>query len=304
MVKKSKQSASPRKNRGGLNEVLSALDLVLAGHNTVIGSDFIITKNDPYNADIGHLDPKALHTFDQDFVDTLVCLKPKKMVAIHKDLKNLSKDYSRQRDSLSDYHIQASTFLFEHYDIIASKELGNFDRYLNKIVLRNEAEQCVFYDYIALYRKIGTKRSIVHWREQNPLAINQENNQVVSALEKATFAVLRLDQNLDYGGIKVTNVITQEEFILIDRALNASKKEGCFFICSVLNMGDYLMTSGGGTPIDPKASAGKSALTLLKKHLVKLQNAKRPVNQAISECVQEIYGFCLRGGALEYMTIS
>lgn len=53
------------------------------------------------------------------------------------------------------------------------------------------------------------------------------------------------------------------------------------------------MTSGGGTPIDPKASAGKSALTLLKKHLVKLQNAKRPVNQAISECVRRFVQYRL-----------
>ena len=162
---------------------------------------------------------------------------------------------------------------------------------------------CVFYDYIALYRKIDGKRTIAHWRMNNPKAINKDNKQVVTALEKAKFVVLRLDKNLEHGAIKVTNIVTHDECILIDKALHASKKEGCFFICSVLDVGEYIMTSGGGTPIDPKSSAGKSTLTLLKKHFAKLQSAKSPINKDITYCVREIYGFCLRGGALEGMTI-
>ena len=63
------------------------------------------------------------------------------------------------------------------------------------------------------------------------------------------------------------------------------------------------MTSGGGIPIDATSNAGKSALTLLKKHLDKLQTSKNAFNNNIAQCVREIYGFCLRGGAVKYMTV-
>ena len=69
--------------------------------------------------------------------------------------------------------------------------------------------------------------------------INSDNKQVVNALEKSNFAILGLDKNLEYGAIRVTNIITKQELILVGKALNASGKEGYFFICSLLDMGDY-----------------------------------------------------------------
>ena len=68
-------------------------------------------------------------------------------------------------------------------------------------------------------------------------------------------------------------------------------------------MDNYSMTSGGGIPIDPTSPAGKSTLTLSKKHLDNLRNAKS-LNNNVMKCVREIYGFCLRGGALSNMTVS
>lgn len=304
MLKKTRQNKR-RKKDGGMNldHVCTAIDLMLAGHDSVVGPDFVITRRDPYNADIGHLDPKALHTFDQGFVDTLVGIEAGEKVNFLQDLKKLCQLYMEQRALLSEYHGKIMQCLFDRYDMQAAKELGNFDTYLDKIVIRNNAEMNVFYDYIALYREIGDKRSIVNWRLENPAAITKENKGVVEALEKAKFALLRLDKNLEHGAIRVTNVITQTESILMDRALNASRKEGCFFICSILDRGDYLMTSGGGIPIDPKSSAGKSALTLLKPHFDQIKTAGHPVNKDIKEGVRKIYGFCLRAGALEYMTV-
>lgn len=303
MTKSKQLKRVTKKDNFPLHQALTALDMVLAGHETIIGPDFIVSKHDPYNADIGHLDRSALRTFDQKFVNHLIHIKPSQKILIPGNIKNLTQDYLQQRDSLSDYNLKAGNFMFDNFDVDASKELGNFDPYLNKVVIRNEAEMCVFYDYIALYRKIGSKRTIISWREQNKSVVNEKNKQVISALENANFAVLRIDKNLDHGAIKVTDIIREKEYLLIDRALNYSRKEGCFFICSVLNMGDYIMTSGGGTPISPATSVGKSTLTLLKKHLVKIRSAKRPANKVILECVREIFGFCLRSGALEFMTI-
>ena len=86
--------------------------------------------------------------------------------------------------------------------------------------------------------------------------------------------------------------------LLIDRALNRSRKEGLFFVCSLLDMGEYVMTSGGGIPLDPKVAAGKSALSLSQKHLAQMRKSKLPLTNNTMECVRKIYGLCLRGGAM------
>lgn len=304
MIKKRKQSIGRKGNAGmNLGSIGTALDLMLAGHNSVISPDFLITRRDPYNADIGHLDPSDLCRFDQDFVDMLCKIKPKQQASIPEDLEGLCQKYLKQRELLSAYHEKPMEALLLSHEIEAAKELGNFDPYIKKVVIRNNAEMNIFYDYIALYKEIEGKRIIEHWRSEHPKGMNTRNKAVVAALEKATFAVLRLDKNLGHWAIKATNVITQTECILMDRALHSSRKEGWFFICSILDMGSYVMTSGGGTPISPKLDAGKSALTLLKPHLDKLQAEQQAVTPEVTECVRKVIGFCLRSGALEYMTI-
>ena len=296
MIKRKK-----RRQRNVAPFLISAISLGLGGRNTLIGPDFLLELNDPYNADIGHLDPKDLRTYDQDYVDSLINMKPKRK-SVPVELKSISDYYVKQRLLLSDYHLKNESLIMQ-YDIVAAKELKNFDEYINKVVIRNEAEMVVLYDYITLYRKIENKRAIIYYNLQNPEIINSDNKQVINALEKSNFAILRLDKNLECGAIRVTNIITKQELILVDKALNASGKEGYFFICSLLDMGDYVMTSGGGIPIDSTSPGGKSTLTLTKKHLENLSKAKA-LNNSVMEAAREIYGFCLRAGALINMTVS
>jgi hypothetical protein len=290
-----------KRNTNSVN-IGHALDLMLSGYSAVVGTDFIMTHRDPYNAEIGHLDPEDLRTYDQKFVNSLVNFKAQTKAEVPKNLQNLYQDYREQRAQLCEHQIDLDKNVFK-YDIESAKELGNFDTYISKVVLRNEAETNIFYDYIALYRVLKDKRAIMQWHLDHPKFINAKNKNVATAYEMAKFAILRLDKNLDHGGILVTNIISKNECILMDKALNESKKEGCFFLCSALDMESYIMTSGGGIPIDAESSAGKSALTLLKKHFAKLRKIKCAFNDDIAKCVREIYGFCLRAGALKYMTV-
>jgi hypothetical protein len=299
MTRKSRKRRNRNTSFGAFGH---ALDLMLAGHDTVIGSDFIMTRNDPYNAEIGHLNPEDLRNYDQKFINTLVKLNPRQKLK-RPDLKKLFLKYRKQRDSLNEFQQKFAEMAMED-DIAAAKELGNYDTYIDKIVIRNDAEFNIFYDYIALYRKLNKKRAVVQWRLNAPEKITKKNNDVIVAHEKAKFAVLRLDENLKHGAILVTNIITKSKHFLIDKALNNSNLEGCFFICSILDMGEYIMTSGGGIPVRIYTDAGKSALTLLKKHLAKLRTSKRVLNNNIIGCAQEIYGFCLRAGLLKHMTTS
>jgi len=291
-----------KRSNNFLAEAGAALDLMLAGHERVIGRDFIVERNKPLNPDFGHLDPKDLHAFDQDYINSLIAIEPTSKIFVPTNLKYISEEYTKQRALLSAYHHEND--LIREYDIIAAKELQNFDPYINKVVIRNEAEMNAFYDYIILYRKIKGKRAIIHWGSNNLGVKDVQNKKVVDALEKAKFTLLRLDENLPHGAIKAVNIITQQETLLIDKALNASQLAGNFFVCSLLDMGEYCMTSGGGIPLNPNFPAPKSALTLFKNYLNNLKKSRTPINKNIMDCAREIYGFCLRGGALINMEVN
>ena len=287
-----------KSGKGIDNSIFAAIDLMLAGHHTVIGSDFIATRQD--NSDIGHLNPSALDTYDQDFINTLVSVKSEKKIRKPANLESLFQEYKKQRVLIGDYHSNLFKLAMT-FDMQAAKELGNFDE--GKVIIRNDPEMNVFFDYIALYRRINGKRSVIYWNSENEHLVTMENKAVVTAYENAKLSVLRLDKNLDQVAIKVTDIITGDESILMDRALNQSRKEGHFFICSTMKMNKYIMSSGGGIHLDATYPGGKSALSLIKKNLDMLRSSKECISDDIAECVREIYGFCLRGGALVHMTI-
>jgi hypothetical protein len=155
---------------------------------------------------------------------------------------------------------------------------------------------------MGIYTKIEDIRFITYWAAQNPKFITSDNKQIALALEKARFAVLRIDQNLDHGAIIVTDIITQTTHILIDLALNASKKEGQFYICSILELPSYIMTSCAGIILTTELQLCKSILTILKKHLPSLRKAKKPWNNNVIQCVKEIFSYALRSDILADIT--
>ena len=287
--------------RKNLNELYTALDLMMTGnHSSVVGSDFLMSRKT--NPNYGYIDPDDIKEYNQDFIDTIIKLKPINKIEVPKNLELLSNQYTDKRKIIE-------KFDHANYDnamasgIEAAKELGNYNEFSNKIVLLNDSEMNIFFDYIALYRELDGKRAIINWDLKNPDLINEENKELIKAYEQANFSLLRLDKNLDHGAIKVTDIISQNEYILIDKALNRSKKEGLLYACSILNLNDYIISSGGGLPLDPKSTGGKTVLTILSNYLDKIRNSNDCFSPDVRECVRKMYGLALRGGALHGMTI-
>lgn len=293
----------PKKSRrNNLFNLATALDIMLSGYERVIGPDFIISRRVRYHSEIGYSTSKVLTIPEQKFIDTLLNIKAKNPLNFIANLEKLAQEYKKCRERLGDYQSNLFQYVLEQ-DLPAAKELGIFDSYFSEIRIRNDAEMNVFYDYIALYRLIEQKRAVSKWRSDYPNLMNETNEEIAKTYELAQFSILRLDENLEHGAIKVTDVIRKTESILMDKALNESKLEGCFFICSTLNRDKYIMTSGGGIPVDPASKIGKFALTLVRKQMKKLRAKKEVLDEEISECVREIYGFCLSAGLLKNMTV-
>ena len=170
-------------------------------------------------------------------------------------------------------------------------------------MIRNDTEMNVFFDYVAQYRPSNGKKSLVQWNLNEPKIYNS-NKKIAPAYEASNFSLLRLDKNLDHGAIKVTNIISEKECILIDKALNRSQKEKCFYVCSTMDMNDYVMTCGAGFPLDPYSIGGKYVLTLFKKYLVNLRNKQNSeFNVDAAACARDVYGFALRSGLMRHHTV-
>jgi len=94
MINKSKKIMRNKKQQWiNLFSAVRGLDFMLGGHNAVIGSEFLMYRSDPFNAEIGHLDPMDLRTFDQAFIDELVSLKGSQTATIPANLKKLCQEY-------------------------------------------------------------------------------------------------------------------------------------------------------------------------------------------------------------------
>ena len=228
-------------------------------------------------------------------------IKPRVIVSVPKSLSETYQDYVMHRLALNDYHNKGHDDGFR-FGIDIAKDLGNIDPMNGKIVLQNDSETNIFWDYLNLYCYKKGKRYAIDWLEKNQKVLNNTNKKVVTAYCVSHFSVLRLDKNLSYGAIQTVDIISKKSHILVDKALNESKKEGCFFICSIIDMGNYIMTTGGGIIVDSYSQGGKAILTIVAKHLDSFKGSKLPLTDEIAKGVREIYSFCLRNGTLTHMT--
>ncbi|MDP3443049.1 MAG: hypothetical protein Q8T08_09350, partial [Ignavibacteria bacterium] len=209
------------------------------------------------------------------------------------------KDYVKAREILDDFHDKVYEEGMEDITLIA-KELGNYDPVEEIAVIQNDAEMNVFYDYLSLYRLKNGKCFLSDWLVRNSKAVTKTNKTVVKGYVEARFSVLRIDKNLSHGAILVLDIITQKSHVLIDKALNASRKQGCFFCGSIISR-DYIMTTGGGILVDGRSPGGKAILTIVLSQLDVLKNFNSLTSE-VMRSIQKIYGFCLRNGVLSGMT--
>lgn len=123
---------------------------------------------------------------------------------------------------------------------------------------------------------------------------------VVQQFLEARVAVLRIDKKIARGVMQVTEMVTDRSVVFIDKAVSETVAAGMFFICSIITMNDYSMTTGGGIPIDANSIGGRAILSLFLKHRAALKMFSLPIRSRYQEAVRSIYGFCLRNGALAH----
>lgn len=240
---------------------------------------------------------------DDQKIQQLYKIKSAGLCVVPDSLEIMYQDYVHQRSLLNHYYDECFQECLEKMEVIA-KELGNYEPVFEKAVIQNDSEMNIFLDYASLYRSRNGNRFALDWLNKNQQQITPENEKVVRGYAYSRFAVLRLDKKLPSYAIQCTDILSQQSYLLIDRGLHASDKIGCFFICSFIDMGNYIMTTGGGIPVDGRSPGGKAILTLVVRSLDHFRKTTSSFTKEICKSVSSIYGFCLRNGTLTHMTIN
>eukprot|EP01035_Chromulina_nebulosa_P026079 gene26079-34098_t len=253
----------------------------------------------PFGPGSAH-DATIFHFPNQQAINAFYATQATSELVIPSSLAHVYHEYVKQRVILNDFYEACFNEGLKDTTIIA-KELGNYDPVKERAVIQNDAEMNVFCDYLSLYRQKNGVRFVTDWLEKHQNRLTNTNTRVIEGFTNARFAVLRLDKNMAFGGIQCLDMISQKPYLLMDRALNASNKQGCFFICSIIDMGDYIMTTGGGIPVDGRSMGGKAILTLVADCITDFRTTEEPYTDAIGNAVRKIYGFCLRNGTLTHI---
>jgi len=240
---------------------------------------------------------------DHHQIQKLYQVKSTESCVVPTSFEILYQDYVHQRSLLDHCYDGCFRECLENMETIA-KELGNYEPILEKAVIQNDSEMNIFLDYASLYRSRNGNRFALDWLNAHQQQITPENEKVVRGYAHAQFAVLRLDKSYPSYAIQCTDILSQKSYLLIDRGLHTSNKIGCFFICSFIDMDDYIMTTGGGIPVDGKSIGRKAILTIVVRSLENFRKAPSPFTKKICQSVCRIYGFCLRNGTLTHMTIN
>lgn len=211
----------------------------------------------------------------------------------------LFENYKHNRRLLSDFHID--TFrpgnIPERIINNAGEKLGicSEDGHID---IYSEVEMNVLYDYCTLYSYIDNRPFISDFLEKHPENLQEEAKEVVTAFVNSKFTILRFDALLDNGLIKVHDLANGENHILIDQALNNTTFEGCHLVVNLLDLKDYVMSSGGPISFDPKSWGGKHILEIFSKYLSSIKRNKQPTKDITVEYVTKIYNYCLTNCAL------
>ncbi|MCF6768571.1 hypothetical protein L3V86_09380 [Thiotrichales bacterium 19S11-10] len=112
---------------------------------------------------------------------------------------------------------------------------------------------------------------------------NKTYKQIVEAIKDAYFTCLEVVniQSLEHGIMTVFDLVKQEEYTYVDRALcqNVDRQMATHVIGTVINSGHFMMNVGGGIPLDSQKESNLAVLNEFRQQLTKLNSSKELSNK-------------------------
>jgi hypothetical protein len=118
------------------------------------------------------------------------------------------------------------------------------------LILDTEDELALVHD-LALYgRQGGRKRPLDRYASSQRLSPDSDEARVLDAMLAARFVLIRAERRHPEAGLIVTDLLSDEEFWLVDEGLEASMPVGCKIATRVFSPEDFHMAAGALVPLE------------------------------------------------------
>jgi len=130
----------------------------------------------------------------------------------------------------------------------SGKKLGIWRK--GALVLENEDEMGVLMDYcIHDYRDEGGSAVERYMADSHP-ECDSDEYAVLKAMLESFHTLVRVTKVLPGVGVRVTDLLTDCDYLLIDLGLSKTGRKGIVMATRILSYGEFVTTSGAGLPVD------------------------------------------------------
>lgn len=206
---------------------------------------------------------------------------------------SLFKEYKENRKVLGKLITNLFSEVTDSQAFSAAKILGIYEAgFEESIRIRNDAEMSMHAEHCLLYFSIkGTPLLQLIFEEKRPTFKPQERK-LIEVLLKSHFTIFKIEDIYKNGAIKVSDLMTSEERVLFDKTMNEQQSIGNYILCTVLDMGDYIMTGSGTLPFSIEYSGGQEVLKIFSEYLKSIDDITKIPPKETEKCVSDIFRYC------------
>lgn len=159
----------------------------------------------------------------------------------------LLKDYKVLRKAMPPLHDVLIKQMSKKNLDAAAKRLKMLDG--NKFLIQCPEEITIFIDH-ALYsaRLNGDKTLIENCRNSNRFNPQSPEGRLLAAMTRPRFTIIKLETVHPGVGCEIVDLLYCESRLLVDVGISISMEEGTLMLTRILDMGEYVMTTGAGLP--------------------------------------------------------
>ena len=162
------------------------------------------------------------------------------------------------------------------------------------LVFDNTDQSCVLFDQaIYGYFRDG-KNAIDRYVDQHPPDPGSVYEAVLGAKKLAFHSLFQVEETVPDMGVHVHDILYDRRHFLADVGFSQTAGRGAVLVTRVLPVGDFIMTTGAGLPVDADTLAKISRLPALNAPSRDLADMSR---QEMADVASTIIGLCLKSGA-------
>jgi hypothetical protein len=166
------------------------------------------------------------------------------------------------------------------------------------ILLNNEDELIVLYNYCLFHYYIGDKNAIDRYMATNRDSLVGNKKTVALAMKNADFAILCVEKTLHHGGVIVADLLRGgKRELLIDKGFSQSAEPGLLLASTILRYSDFITTTGTALPLNKISNE----IGLLLEHAKNYEKFDSLPKMQQSKFISNLLKICFREEVSEYV---